>query len=150
MGKEVVYKPIEKFKKIYAGGGLTQPNFIASFYEWLMQNGNPYQISYFTTTGVEGSVTEDFIFIITNINMSVYEDTADYAGSVGLKIKNFSWNLYVLGKNAKNLNINLNFPIIITKSDLLEFTHGAGGSGEGEIYIHGYLIPKNLLKELKL
>ena len=39
MPKEVVYKPSEKFQKIYSGGTLTPPKFMPTFYEWLSRKG---------------------------------------------------------------------------------------------------------------
>lgn len=53
MPRETVYKPIEKTKQIFTGGGLEPPKFMPSYLEWLFKKGESIHLVTLTFAAAE-------------------------------------------------------------------------------------------------
>lgn len=69
---DVAYKPVEKVGNIYAGGTLTPPKFMPSYYEWLSAKGT--QITHDLASG-SYTVPDDMTLFLTNISLSYLATT---------------------------------------------------------------------------
>ena len=68
MPRKTVYKPIEKIKKIFIGGGLEPPKFMPSYLEWLFKKGESIHLVTLTfiAADVIYTVPKDKILYMTS------------------------------------------------------------------------------------
>jgi len=122
MPSEVVYKPIEKPKSIYAGGTITPPKFMPSYYEWLS-----FKSELITKDkrilGGGGStliyqVPDDYTLFLTNLSLGSRSD----GGGAGFQVQ--SW-IFLGDTYTKNRMIGLCFVDNVTEvnSNSLNFDY---------------------------
>lgn len=95
MVRKTVYKPVQKPKPIFAGGTLTPPKFVPTYYEWLFKRGQPILKHVSTGTATIYSVPDNSTFYLTNIGLTGWYMTPSSA--------NQGSGLYVLGTEHQTL-----------------------------------------------
>ena len=113
MPSEVVYKPIEKTKPIFAGGTITPPKFTPSYYEWLFKDKQQI-IKTGRTTGDLTIYTVPDGFTLFMVNCYLTEDTTSnfwcaltYGGGFTPIIE------FQAGAQTDNSIFNINYNFIV-------------------------------------
>lgn len=134
MPSEIVYKPVGKIKPIYAGGTITPPKFMPSYYEWLGENGT--QIIKYKSLSAAGStivytVPNNQTFFLTNLALSGDCDGVG-TGYVIIERDNFVELLTLRFPSAKTTgtqSLNFTIPLKFVSTDALRLIVSSNARG---------------------
>ena len=83
MPKETVYKPVESIKPIYAGGTITPPKFMPTYFEFLFKNAIQIikNITAVTGQNLIYTIPKNYRFYLTYAHVSIYNTSPTGYGS---------------------------------------------------------------------
>lgn len=146
---DIAFKPIEKIGTIYAGGTLTQPKFMPSYYEWLASLSKVINESLYlsTASGTVYTVPENYFFFMTNVNMSCGRSIAGLS-STALRVTGFedSEILTIKINGAGQDTTSQSWAIPFKMPPLGTITVTNSNNTHCTVNIQGFLVPINLLK----
>lgn len=140
-----VYKPIEKFRPIFAGGTLTPPKFMPTYYEWLSLIGQQVLMceTYLVGAVITYTVPEGFNLFVTSASVAV-ADTDKAELQLRDPAGNFISNIIAVGyasaasSGGSSVSISPKIPIRVESQESLSY-NGA----KGNISFSGFLVKKS-------
>lgn len=128
MPKVKVYKPVEKTKPIYTGGGLKPPVYMPTYYEWLSVKGEQVNIVK-STAGTMFTVPLNSTLFITSAHLTAMETAnASTHGIVGIAVEEkFIITVgvdHITGQHggAGNQIINFSIPLKVMAGTVIELS----------------------------
>jgi len=143
MPSEVVYKPVEKIKPIYAGGTITPPKFMPTFYEWLSTKGTWVYLST-SSSGTLYTVPLDNTFFLVGASVLCRNLVASAEGDriSSLAIGTGDNSILSAGcTGAKTSNSTSNswaIPLKVPSGEVITTVTTAGATGNFKI--QGFLV----------
>ena len=143
MPSEVVYKPSEKINPIYAGGTITPPKFMPTYYEWLFKNAE------IISRGGQGNtnsnldiytVPEDSILFITSAFMSLTGLVVDNRCNLNIKGKSGFLGLAVKKDLTGATSLNFNPPIRVNSTDIIQWENNTANIVFFRVGFTGFLV----------
>lgn len=134
MPSDVAYKPVEKFKEIYAGGTLTPPKFMPSFFDWLYSKGL-HIVRSRQTTGSLYTIPNDYTFFITSVWGSIVADGGSNSTGTLTMVSDDNLNVLMAVKLRNSattgglsdcMSITYAFPVISKSGDIDILLSGTG------------------------
>lgn len=152
MPSNVVYKPVGKIKPIYAGGTITPPKFMPSYYEWLFNNSEQKTFKSLTYGGTTNlyTVPANHSFFVTSIFISVVNRTLNSQSSGGVFIigtEEIEWTLPVVNPAGASTYAHrtalINFTTAIELKSGLIIQASSGTNVTLSTTIVGFLVSNN-------